>query len=105
MKSPRNIKLRLKTLALNLKNSLNKNWTKNLKKKLRKSGHCLLTMQIQFRYCGLKEIMYDTSMTTEEILEISSVINRGVVESGKAKKEMIEANLRLVISIAKKIHK
>ena len=41
-------------------------------------------------------------MTFFEIIEIYKDINEGVVKSGKAKKEMIEANLRLVISIAKK---
>ena len=41
-------------------------------------------------------------MTISEIKEISGLIDQGVRESGKAKKEMIEANLRLVISIAKK---
>ena len=41
-------------------------------------------------------------MTISEIKGISGLIDQGVRESGKAKKEMIEANLRLVISIAKK---
>ncbi len=85
------------------KNGLNKNWTKNLKKKTEKKWSQFAnnadTISI---FNGLKEIMHDTLMTTEEILDISDAINRGVVESGKAKKEMIEANLRLVISIAKK---
>ena len=35
-------------------------------------------------------------------MNAAKAINEGVVESGKGKKEMIEANLRLVISIAKK---
>ena len=44
-------------------------------------------------------------MTTDEITEIYKAINEGVVESGKAKKEMIEANLRLSYINSKKIYK
>ena len=51
---------------------------------------------------NLKNLMNKNLMTFFEIIEIYKDINEGVVESGKAKKEMIEANLRLVISIAKK---
>ena len=50
-----------------------------------------------------KDIMTNCLMTIEEIKEIFYLINQGVLESGKAKKEMIEANLRLVISIEKNI--
>ena len=41
-------------------------------------------------------------MTLEEIIISSQKVKNGVNQSNKAKKEMIEANLRLVISIAKK---
>ena len=41
-------------------------------------------------------------MTLEEIILSSQKVKNGVNQSNKAKKEMIEANLRLVISIAKK---
>ena len=46
--------------------------------------------------------MINCLMTVQEIKDIFHSINQGVLESSKAKKEMIEANLRLVISIAKK---
>ena len=49
-----------------------------------------------------RDIMTNCLMTPEEIKDIYYSINQGVIESSKAKKEMIEANLRLVISIAKK---
>ena len=85
------------------KNSTNKNWLKNLTKKSNKKWDAFakkeLTQEIINRF---KEITNQTLMTISEIKEISSLIDQGVTESGKAKKEMIEANLRLVISIAKK---
>ena len=85
------------------KNGINKNWLKNLKKKTDKKWKAFaendetVTLTSQ-----LKDVVSITLMTNDEIKEIYKVINEGVVESGKAKKEMIEANLRLVISIAKK---
>ena len=85
------------------KNGINRNWLKNLKKKTDKKWKAFAENDETINTVSeLKDIVNNSLMTTEEIKEIYKVINEGVVESGKAKKEMIEANLRLVISIAKK---
>ena len=41
-------------------------------------------------------------MTVEELKDITSKMTKGETKIRRAKKDMIEANLRLVISIAKK---
>ena len=85
------------------KNGINKNWLKNLKKKTDKKWKAFAENDETVTITSeLKDVVNISLMTTDEIKEIYKAINEGVVESGKAKKEMIEANLRLVISIAKK---
>ena len=106
---------KLKEIALNLKiteedftsefekNGLNKNWLKNLSKKTNKKWSAFAKKELVIDIINKqRDIMINCLMTTEEIKDIYYSINQGVIESGKAKKEMIEANLRLVISIAKK---
>jgi len=50
----------------------------------------------------LLEIQQDTALTITEIKDINRKMSIGDAKARRAKKEMVEANLRLVISIAKK---
>jgi RNA polymerase primary sigma factor len=50
----------------------------------------------------LKTIEGETSLTVQSIKDISRRMSIGEAKARRAKKEMVEANLRLVISIAKK---
>ncbi|HXG27383.1 MAG TPA: RNA polymerase sigma factor RpoD [Nevskiales bacterium] len=50
----------------------------------------------------LKDIEKETGLTIDDIKEINRRMSIGEAKARRAKKEMVEANLRLVISIAKK---
>ncbi|CAL4318368.1 RNA polymerase sigma factor RpoD [Buchnera aphidicola (Protaphis terricola)] len=71
----------------------NHEWSKNFNK---------IEEKILISIKKLKNIEEETGLTIEEVKDINKRMSIGEAKAKRAKKEMVEANLRLVISIAKK---
>src|SRR5690554_725820 len=67
----------------------------------------LSTLQSELERCihKLAEVEVETGLTIAKVKDINRRISIGEAKARRAKKEMVEANLRLVISIAKKDRK
>jgi len=85
-------------------NETNLNWIRNHLKSGEKYANALeeCTDEILRYQKRLKNIEKTSNLSIHEIKEINRKMSIGEAKARRAKKEMIEANLRLVISIAKK---
>ena len=85
-------------------NETNLKWVDKHIKAKRKYSSALLKMQedIQKAQKRLQQIETEIHLSIPEIKEINREMSIGEAKARRAKKEMVEANLRLVISIAKK---
>ncbi len=86
------------------KNETNEKWLKKHILSKNSYAQALKTVQspINAAQIKLQDLEKSVGMTIGEIKEINRQMSAGEAKARRAKKEMVEANLRLVISIAKK---
>ncbi|GAB7528516.1 RNA polymerase sigma factor RpoD [Pseudomonas sp. 3A(2025)] len=85
-------------------NEVDLTWTDSLAKGKSKHAEAIVRFQPDIQRCQqkLRDLEEETGLTIAEIKDINRRMSIGEAKARRAKKEMVEANLRLVISIAKK---
>jgi RNA polymerase primary sigma factor len=73
-----------------------------LEKARRLEDETVIKKEIQQLKGEMKRLEFETSASASDLKQTLAAVRSGELESGIAKREMIEANLRLVVSIARK---